>query len=842
MRPSSVLSLALISLLASGGGGLALARKAGAAPSAAVRVSANARVAPSSAPLRGPGVPGLAVDPSDPNHIVEVDEDFISGQCQYHVSFDAGRSWAGGRLSAPAGFESPTCHQFDIGGYAHSDASVAFGSDQDVYTTFSSQRGTSDQSVIVARSSDGGRSFQPGVVAMDGPTDGAVVYQRPELAVGGSGPGQHVYVDAWLGTVLGPSTGFGSSASKIPGCGQPCGYQIVVASSADRGATWSSPVAATAQVRPGQPADAAPLGIAREQSQPAVGADGEVYLAWRSLVSVKPDEDYLVVARSADGGATWTRVVVGGAGHPIFGLRSPKLAVGPGRAVYVAYQEKAAAGPDIRVVGSADGALTWSPPSRAVDQAVAGQAGVPQLAVAADGRVDVVWYDSRNSTSSAESLDDVYESSSTDQARTFAADRRVTDRSINFDTGLYNRVLTKSFYTPAISSLDNQTLVAWTDSRLGNFTNDNQDVYLATVDLAAGPGIPQTGLKVGSISASTPAGLSVTLSRLAYPGGAEAVGQKPRRSATKVVIVNQDDPADALAAGVLARANFGPVLLSGPSGLAPQVRDEVARIAPLGAYLVGTTAMLGAGVQRDLAAAGVPVKGMARISGPSPAATAAAIATAVAGSRPTGASNGVRGAVTSAVLVNPASADAASASGLAASLGQPVLFVGTDSVPAATSQALRLLGVSRTTVVGGTGSVDDRVLGLLPSAERLAGSDLAGTARAVTVRAVADGIPANLVYVVGDNDEMGAALAGAAAARLGGLVLVASSPAAAAGQLTQLGLAPGTDRIVAVPSIAGGGIPTWSVVVIAVAVVLILAGAVLAVLARRRARSAASAA
>ncbi|MHB1534391.1 MAG: sialidase family protein, partial [Acidimicrobiales bacterium] len=294
---------------------------AGAGTSAAVRVSPNARIGSNNSPLRGAGQPGLAVDPSNPRHIVEVDEDYVAGTCRYHVTFDGGQSWSGGTLKAPAGFETPACHQFDIGGYGHSAGSVAFGAGQNVYTTFSSQKGKTDESVLVARSTDGGRTFGPAVVVMDGPLNGGRVYQRPELAAQGS----HVYVDAWVGAVLGAASGFGSSTSNIPGCGKPCGYGIAVATSTDGGSTWGAPVAATAQTMPGQAADAAPIGIAREQSQPAVAANGDVYLAWRSLVSVKPDLDELVVAKSSDGGATWARVVVGSTATPIPGLRAPKL-------------------------------------------------------------------------------------------------------------------------------------------------------------------------------------------------------------------------------------------------------------------------------------------------------------------------------------------------------------------------------------------------------------------------------------------------------------------------------------------------------------------------------------
>src|SRR5437764_804550 len=59
-------------------------------------------------PGRGRDVPGLAVDPADPNHVVEVDEDFTRGQCTFGVTFDGRRTWARGDLTAPDGLAPPT--------------------------------------------------------------------------------------------------------------------------------------------------------------------------------------------------------------------------------------------------------------------------------------------------------------------------------------------------------------------------------------------------------------------------------------------------------------------------------------------------------------------------------------------------------------------------------------------------------------------------------------------------------------------------------------------------------------------------------------------------------------
>ena len=68
-------------------------------------------------PLWGRDIPGLAVNPADPRHVVLIDEDFLSGQCVFHTSFDGGRTWPhNGHLTVPSDFADPPCRTFDSGG------------------------------------------------------------------------------------------------------------------------------------------------------------------------------------------------------------------------------------------------------------------------------------------------------------------------------------------------------------------------------------------------------------------------------------------------------------------------------------------------------------------------------------------------------------------------------------------------------------------------------------------------------------------------------------------------------------------------------------------------------
>src|SRR3954454_6920856 len=177
----------------------------------------------SDTPARVRDVPGLAVNPANQNHIVEADNDPINGECDYHVSFDGGKTWTGGHLRVKQSGENPPfpvppCLQnFDSGGYSHFNTGIVFGSGQNVYVTFSAHRGTFNRpesnldggdgdDAVVAHSTDGGRTYQPAVVAVPGggPTSVnpglAGIGMRPQLAVqrgAGTGGADRLYVASW---------------------------------------------------------------------------------------------------------------------------------------------------------------------------------------------------------------------------------------------------------------------------------------------------------------------------------------------------------------------------------------------------------------------------------------------------------------------------------------------------------------------------------------------------------------------------------------------------------------------------------------------------------------------
>lgn len=196
---------------------------------------------------RARDVPGLAVNPENQNHIVEAESDPLNLQCDYNVSFDGGRTWSGGHLTlARAGEDppmpAPACNQnFDSGGYHHFNTGIVFGSGQNVYITFSIHRGPFNRpesnlrggagdDAVVARSTDGGRTFQPAVIAVPGggPVDLKLDEpglagrgMRPQIAVergAGTGGQDRLYVNSWecVRSSGGCSGGGGNAGSSWP--------------------------------------------------------------------------------------------------------------------------------------------------------------------------------------------------------------------------------------------------------------------------------------------------------------------------------------------------------------------------------------------------------------------------------------------------------------------------------------------------------------------------------------------------------------------------------------------------------------------------------------------------
>jgi hypothetical protein len=809
----------------------ALAAGAPAPAGADIRVSANTPLRPSSDVIYGRDALGLAANPKNSRHIVAVYADWVSLNCEVAVSTDAGTTWRRTALKAPAGFADPPC---TIGNHLANqlDGGIAFGSGNNVYVTFATGTGRPDgsgsgKSVLLAKSTDGGRRFNTGTVVLPGgdDPDAGPDYIMPKLAVspGSSSSTDRIYIAA-----------SGSGNDNHDGVQ---GEDTVFTSSGDGGASWTPPSIANV-----------PSDNSIEHSGPTVGHDGAVYVAWRTRGKDPSDptkfvpEGTLVVGRTTDLGASWTRTTVVGVrgfvytgplvppfvtGQRFTASTFPRLASNPRNGdVYLVYGNgeppivpgtaRAAdhfIHPDMDVYfqRSTDDAKTWSSPVRLnLDSPVQfeiTQTRHPTVSVAPNGRVDVVWQDRRHwyrgcththAPCAEARLGDTYLRSSSNEGLSFGAERRITDRSMNNDVGFDYRFGAYWDYGPKSIPLgNNKILVGWMDSRDGNVETDTMGIYLAQVNLKASRNVP-----VQRVTRTDASDLAVKLSRLTYPAGAEATlaGTFATAPATRVVIVNEHDVAGALAAGVLARANLGPVLLAPTGGLSDGVKAELTRLAPIGAYVIGGTGSLSDQVTADLASTGIAQDQIVRIAGNDAADTAARIATAMDRRTDAEKAAGVR-AFDGAVIVNPSSPDAAAVAALAANRRLPVLFASANAVPASTAAALSSLTIKNTLVIGSSRWVGDGVLTGLPKPQRIGGADAVATSRGIVRESRRRGLPANIVYTARASRRMDAALLGPAVGRMTGLMLLTHrGQAEVAGLLNSLRIRGDVDRVVAVES------------------------------------------
>ncbi len=757
------------------------------------RISANMPLG-NSPPGLGRDVPGLAVDPANPDHIVEVDEDFLRGQCTFGATFDGGRTWTRGDLTVPpelvstADPPSPPCNAIDSAGNTHFDQSVAFGSGANVYTTFSSAN-----AVVVSHSPDGGTTWTAGLVVVEAPPVSGAADIRPQLAVEPNPGGDRIYLSA---------LGADASAGGAP--------RLATTRSDDGGRTWSPVVDAQGEGD-----------RVREPAQPAVGPDGAVYVAWHS--SAGPSADRVVVARSDDRGATWARSVVGESAGDGF----PYLVVDGGGAVDLVYAGVPEGRSDVYFQHSSDRGSTWSKAVRVSDQTTVERPVhhlVPRLSVAAGGRLDVAWLDTRSGYDPVRDaplgFGDIWYSVSTDDGTTFSTNRRVNDHSINLGPGAATQSALAR-HGPVFAELgENRLMFAWGDSRNAGVgtgvdadSHAGSDVFTATLDLGATGPLPAM-----AFDDPGPEKLSVDLSRLAFPGGPAKAGSQ---RTTRVVLVNgTDDTGLALAAAVLARANESPLLLARATDLTSDQKAEVARLAPGGAYLVGAASRLSDKVVSSLAEAGAT--DAQRITASDSTDTARRIA-ALLDTRGPAERAARTPAFDAAVIVNTQTGDAATGSALAAALRMPVLFTQRDALPPATTAALDELAIKTTLVVGGPESVSNSVLAALPGAKRLGGADPTATSEAVAAEARARNLPSNVVYVSDGERPIDQAAIGAAVASVGGLMLAEpdASPAAARRSLDTLGITPVVDRLVSVKSNTAG---TSTGVRMALALVILLLG------------------
>jgi len=220
---------------------------------------------------------------------------------------------------------------------------------------------------------------------------------------------------------------------------------------------------------------------------------------------------------------------------------------------------------------------------------------------------------------------------------------------------------------------------------------------------------------------------AVAASRVAFPATGTA--------AVKALVVSDGEAwTGNLGAAALAGASGGPLLLVTKSSLPATAQAAIKRLRPQTVYVVGGPSTITTAVTDKIAALGPSV---VRVSGRDRfVTTAAAARKAVALGRASGRT------IDAAYLVESgAFADGLAASSVAARTGSPILLTNHASVPAATLDAIKKLGIRHVYIVGGTSSVKAAVVSVLKrrgiTVTRLGGANYSETALLVAHHGIA---------------------------------------------------------------------------------------------------------
>lgn len=458
-------------------------------------------------PTRGFGSPtSMRAKPDNPRIIVAATHDLRRRRCYLVRSTDAGRSWHFSK-TPPGPDTYPYCLNNNAG---VAEASIAWGRNGTLYYAregYGEGEGLREGkgSIVLARSRDLGDSWETTVIESNrgktGPTAPSASGVTG-MAVDTSGDRDVVHV------------GFTRRYRQAPEGSPLTNPHVLVATSSDGGATFADPVNLNELIKLTRTigGKSYPLLMQSSFGAPFMTAHDGVLLAVAGSetpatdqpppppeagVGLDPGSFYAypfpqVVARSTDRGKTWSFTTMG---PPIYAGTGPQTGIGwtpkGGEmgtfvAAYAATPETASTTglADIVFQRSTDGGKTWSEPVALDDDAPSRgfTSFYPQLAVAPNGRIDVVWQDNRDQTDYRMNVRYTY---STDGGETWAPNVQVNDRPLNFNLGIsFNSDLR---YPPGVASTNEYAAFGWADSRFADERTQTQDSFGAVAQFAPLP-------------------------------------------------------------------------------------------------------------------------------------------------------------------------------------------------------------------------------------------------------------------------------------------------------------------------------------------------------------------
>lgn len=474
--------------------------------------------------------PTIAVDPTDPDHLVVGVIDYNMGSTMsVYVSWDAGETWDGPKQIV--------YFRDDISGAG--DPVVAFDRDGNVYITMISigvrefVLGTISSQVavmnmVVATSYDGGLNWTEPQLAATGSVSTAstidqegkergtittVDLDKPWLTVGPSptDPDKDVI---YLSYTEFEQTSSVLYADELAFLSNPfLGTQIKVVASDDGGQTWSEPVPVSEKVYAGFSLAAPGQDTAQQQtgegtfssrvvqgSQIDVLPDGTLAICWYDSTDDGSDTGLATVsfATSSDEARSFTRPVVAATLREVpYRLRTstfrygalPSMSAGPNGDIYIVQSGRSTVDPvddsDVFLFRSLDGGKTWDPGVKVNQDKTTKNQFFPQVFVGPDDVVHIMWGDQRDDPIGLRY--NIYYTQSTDQGQTFgftipeqnftAPDTRVTDFSSNPMKGFPGGRFIGDYM--GITATEDDVFLVWPDTRLGEYGGYSQQIGFA---------------------------------------------------------------------------------------------------------------------------------------------------------------------------------------------------------------------------------------------------------------------------------------------------------------------------------------------------------------------------
>jgi hypothetical protein len=510
--------------------------------------------------------PAFAVDPKDPKRVVAGFADLFTRRCGLLRSTDGAATW---RLAegSPALASYPFCSQSQG---SQIQAPVAFGRSGTLYMALGGwddpDGARTGGAILLARSDDLGDTWETVEVysargktgedaenvrpihslAVDTRTGGDdLIYVTYNLArPGRTAPNQSPTVPIVAVSRDGGRT-FGTPVDLSSGVfeAQALRDQAFTASTTTTLApnasttTTTAPAAGSLRATPNQAANFGGS-TSRFHVQARVDGQGNAYVHWMSgsanLTPAPPTAHF--ISRSSDGGQTWTTEMA----IPFdYENAAPRFEVSPGGVLHMVYHRN----PDgINSNGevfhraSSDGGRTWTEPKVLTDDNPADYFGqyFPNISVAPNGRVDVVWWDTRDDVGIRSN--DVYYTYSNDDGATWSANRRITDRSVDRRYGVWG-INYDINSPPGVGSVNQYAIFGWDDTRNTDVSNPEyasgfgagtQDIYISAVQFETlGGGTSSTAQIVLAATAGLVAvGLALLLVTMA---GKRKSGPSPAR-------------------------------------------------------------------------------------------------------------------------------------------------------------------------------------------------------------------------------------------------------------------------------------------------------------------------